>query len=79
MDTKTYRTNRTQFPRTALGRHRGQWVAFSADGRSLLACDEELERLGEILTSQGQDLQQVVFEYVSGPEDDSLLDRAESV
>jgi hypothetical protein len=79
MNTLEYRTNRAQFPREELAKHHGQWVAFSLDGRRILAGDEELERLGERLMARGEDLQQVVFEYVPGPEDNSTLDRVEPV
>jgi hypothetical protein len=79
MNTQEYRTNRAQFPRDELARHHGQWIAFSLDGRSVVAGDEELERLGERLRACGVDLQQVVFEYVPGSEDDSTLDGVESL
>jgi hypothetical protein len=79
MNTQEYRSNRAQFPRDELAKHSGQWVAFSPDGRNVVAGDEDLERLGECLTAQGEDLQQVVFEYVPGPGDDSTLDRVESL
>ena len=79
MNTKEYRTNRAQFPRDELARYSGQWVAFSPDGRHVVAGNEELERLGERLLADGVDLQQVVFEYVPGPSDDSTLDGVESV
>ena len=79
MNTQEYRTNRAQFPRDELAKHSGQWVAFSPDGRHIVAGDEDLERLGECLTARGEDLQQVVFEYVPGSGEDSTLDRVESL
>ena len=78
MNAQEYRTNRAQFPRDELAKHSGQWVAFSLDGRRVVAGDEELERLGERLRARGVDLQQVVFEYVPRPGDDSTLDGVES-
>jgi hypothetical protein len=79
MNTQEYRTNRAQFPRDELARHQGQWIAFSLDGQRVVAGDEELERLGERLRAGGVDLQQVVFEYIPGPGDDSTLGRVESL
>jgi hypothetical protein len=79
MDIKEYRENRRHVSWDALARHRGEWVAFGLDGKRVLAGDPDLERLGEALMAQGQDLQQVVFEYVPGPDDDSTLDRVESL
>jgi len=73
----TIRASRSQFPRDELAKYCGQWVAFSSDGRRVVAGNENLERLGERLAANGEDLQQVVFEYVPGPEDDSTLDRVE--
>lgn len=79
MNTQEYRTNRAQFPREELAKHSGQWVAFSPDGRRVVAAHEDLERLGERLTARGEDLQHVVFEYVAGPGDDATLDRVEAL
>jgi hypothetical protein len=79
MNTKEYQTNRARVPRGELARCVGQWVAFSLDGRRVVGGDEELERLGEGLRAAGVDLQQVVFEYIPGPGDDSSLDGVESV
>ena len=78
MNTKEYRANRGQVPRDELAEYLGQWVAFSLDGQRVVAGDEELERLGERLRADGVDLQQVVFEYLPGPGDDSSLDGVES-
>jgi hypothetical protein len=79
MNTLEYRTNRAQFPREELAKHCGQWIAFSLDGKRVVAGDAELERLGEGLRARGVDLQRVVFEYVPGPEDDTTLDGVESL
>jgi hypothetical protein len=79
MNTQEYRTNRAQFPRDELAKHCGQWVAFSLDGRRVVAANEDLESLGEWLTTRGEDLQHVVFEYVAAPGDNATLDRVESL
>jgi hypothetical protein len=79
MNRQQYRTNRVTFPPAELGRYRGQWVAFSPDGRRILAGAEALERLEEQLAALGEDPQQVVLEHIPGPEDDTSLGGAESV
>ncbi len=78
MDRQQYRNNRVTFPRTELTKYRGQWVAFSADGHDILASAEALECLEEQLAALGADPQEVVLEYVPGPEDDISLGGAES-
>jgi hypothetical protein len=75
--TQEYRTNRSQFPRQELEPYRGQWLAFSADGRRVVAHAEGLERLEEQLAALGEDPQRVVFEHVPGPDDGPDLDPVE--
>jgi hypothetical protein len=77
MNRQQYRTNRAAFPLAELANYRGQWVAFSPDGRRLLAGAEDLERLEEQLAALGEDPQQVVLERVRGPDDDACLGGAE--
>jgi len=68
-----FRSNRAQFSREELAQYRGQWVAFSADGRRILASGETLECLEQKLAAQGNDPQEVVLEGVPGPEEDTFL------
>ncbi len=79
MNGQQYRNNRSDFPLTELAKHRGQWVAFSPDGRRILAGAEAIECLEEQLAALGADPQEVVFEHISGPEDDTSLGSAESL
>src|SRR5262249_46083524 len=72
-----YRTNRSRFPRIELEPYRGSWVAFSGDGRRIVASGETLQRLEEQIAATGQDPQQVVLERVPGPDDDISLGGAE--
>jgi hypothetical protein len=74
-----YRNNRVSFPRAELTKYRGQWVAFSSDGHHILAGAEALESVEEQLAALGEDPQEVVLEYVPGPEDDIILGGAESL
>lgn len=73
MITQEFRQNRAQFPREQLAKYRGQWVAFSPDGRRIVATAETLEALEDHLAAAGEDAQRLVFEGVPGPEDDSFL------
>jgi hypothetical protein len=77
MNPQQYCTNRASFPPAELARYRGQWVAFSLDGRRLVAAAEALERLEDQLAALGEDPQQVVLEHLPDPEDDTSLGGAE--
>jgi hypothetical protein len=68
-----YGANRARFPWVELEQYRGSWVAFSGDGRRLVASGQTIQRLEEQLAAAGQDPQQVVFERIPGPEDDTCL------
>ncbi|HKB38385.1 MAG TPA: DUF5678 domain-containing protein [Gemmataceae bacterium] len=72
-----YQTNRARFPRVELEQYRGSWVAFSGDGRRIVASGETIQRLEEQLAAAGEDPQQVVLERIPGPEDDTCLGGAE--
>ena len=43
--TQEYRNNRTRFPHAELAQYQGSWVAFSGDGRRILARGETVEQL----------------------------------
>ena len=73
MLTQEFRQNRQRFPREELAKYRGQWVAFSPDGRRIVASAGTLADLEERLTNAGEDAQRLAFESVPGPEDDLSL------
>jgi hypothetical protein len=75
--TEEYRNNRAQFPHAELVKYQGAWVAFSADGRRILARGETVEKLEKQLAAEGENSQNVVLEWVPGAEDDSLLGAGE--
>jgi hypothetical protein len=79
MNRQHYRNNRATFPFAELAKYCGQWVAFSADGRLILAGAKAVECVEEQLAALGEDPQEVVFEYIPGPEDDISLGGAESL
>ncbi len=61
---RAFREGRAQFPHEDLAKHAGEWVAFSADGRRLLAAAVDLLDLEHALTRAGIDAREVVFEQV---------------
>lgn len=77
MITREYRTNRAQFPHAELVKHQGTWVAFSADGRRILACGETVEQLEQQIAAKGENSQNAVLEWLPGAEDDSQLGAGE--
>ncbi len=79
MNRQQYRDNRVTFPPAELAKYRGQWVAFSPDGRRILAGAEALECVEEQLAALREDPQEVVLEYIPGAEDDISLGGAESL
>jgi hypothetical protein len=62
--------NREKFPEEELLKYIGQWLAFSADGRTILASAEDLGELDAKLVAAGIDPQDVFFERV--PADDDI-------
>jgi len=79
MNTRQFQGNRSAFPAGELAKYRGQWIAFSSDGRRIVAGAADLERLEEQLAALGEDPQQVLLEHIPGPEDDISLGGAESL
>lgn len=77
MITQEYRNNRAQFPHAELVKYQGAWVAFSADGRRILARGETVEQLEQQIAAVGENSQNVVLEWLPGTEDDSLLGAGE--
>ncbi len=73
MHTQEFLQNRQRFPREELEKYRGQWVAFSPDGRRIVAGAPTLEALHERLDAAGEDSQQLWFEGIPGPDDDFCL------
>jgi hypothetical protein len=76
MDTRRLRQNRAHFPPTELARYRGQWVAFSMDGRRLLAGAGTLGELDATLVALEEDPEKVALEFL-GCEDSYLGGAAE--
>ena len=62
---RTYRENRSRFQPEQLLPFAGQWVAFSGDGKRIVAFDKELADLDAKLAALGLDPQEVWFEQVT--------------
>jgi hypothetical protein len=73
MLTQEFLQNRQRFPHEELEKYRGQWVAFSADGRRIVAGAPTLEALHQRLEAAGENVQQLWFEGIPGPDDDISL------
>ncbi len=72
---KTYRQNRPKISAEEIRKHRGEWVAFSGDGRRIIASAPELTDLEKCLAAAGVDQRDVVFEQI--PSTDTFIGGAE--
>jgi len=52
------------FPLEELGKHRGRWVAFSADGRRLIASCTTLSALDAMVRAAGENPEEVLLERI---------------
>jgi hypothetical protein len=59
-----FQKNRPSFPNEELLKYDGNWVAFSGDGRRIVAYAETLDRLFDVLQAANEDVQEVVYERV---------------
>lgn len=75
--TKTYRQNRQRIPARDLKPYDGQWVAFSADGRRIVASGDTIGQLSERVGAAREDIQEVVLERVEIEAGDIQLGGAE--
>jgi len=74
---KTYRQNRERFPASDLIRYDGQWVAFSADGRQIVASGDSIGEVSERIATARLDLDDVVLERIEIETGDIQLGGAE--
>jgi hypothetical protein len=75
MNLQEFRQNRANFPVAELMKYRGQWVAFSPDGRRIIAGSEDLGTLDKLVATAGEDPELVALEHIDF--DDSYLGGAE--
>ncbi len=62
--TSIYRQNRAAFPLDELRKRNGQWVAFSADGKRIVAGAATLSELADRVRALQQDMRDVVLERI---------------
>jgi hypothetical protein len=77
MDTRQLRENREAFPVAELDKYRGQWVAFSEDGRRVLANAPDLVELDSRLVAIGEDPERMALEFIA--DDESFVTGPETV
>jgi len=77
MDTRQLREDRLAFPAAELVKYRGQWVAFSGDGRRVVASAPDLVGLDALLVARGEDPEQVALEFIDS--DESFVTAPETV
>jgi hypothetical protein len=66
-DLSHYEENRCKFPLEELAKYGGKHVAFSLDGKRIVASGATEEELEAALRSAGIHFSQVVFSYVDSP------------
>ncbi len=59
-----FRENRARFPLDELTRYDGHWVAFSADGRRIIASGTTIGELAERIRSANERLADVMIEHI---------------
>lgn len=62
-------------PIDELLKHRGRWVAFSPDGRRIVASSANLRELDALIQAAGEDPEEVLFEQI--PDGDFIQSGAE--
>lgn len=64
MDPKSFRENRSCLPLAELTAYQGQWVAFSLDGRRIIASSHDIDVLDKLVIEAGEDPEQVALERI---------------
>ncbi len=75
MNLTEYRKNRACLPREELARHQGQWVAFTLDGRKIIASHKDLATLDSLVVAAGEDPEKIALERIE--QDETCLGGAE--
>jgi hypothetical protein len=64
VDPREYRNNRSLISPAELAPYNGKWVAFSLDGRRVIASDEDLGALDKLIVKAGADPARVALERI---------------
>lgn len=75
--TRTYQENRNKFPLDELRRYDGQWVAFSTDGRRVVASASSIAEVAARLDAAHERLENVVLEHIELESNEISLGAAE--
>ena len=75
VNVQEFQMNGARFSAAELAKYRGQWVAFSADGRRIVASNEDLVALDSLLVAAGEDPEKIALERIEC--DDVCLGAAE--
>jgi hypothetical protein len=72
MDMQEFQRNRQAFPAEELAQYAGKYVAWSSDGKQILASDADELQLAQAIKAAGYDTAQVLIAYIA-TKDDILL------
>lgn len=64
MNLREFQENRARFSHEELLKYDGKWVAFSLDGRRIVASDEDLALLYDQIRTAGEDPQNTALERI---------------
>jgi hypothetical protein len=64
MDMRVFNENRRRFPPEKLQKYAGKYVAWSADGASIIDSDEDMSRLDDRLRVAGHELSEILISMV---------------
>jgi hypothetical protein len=71
MNMQEYLRNRVTFPLDELAKHRGEWVAWSPDGRRLVATSRDPDALDDLIRAAGEDPENCPIEGI--PDADCVI------
>jgi hypothetical protein len=75
VNSQEYRQNRARFTLGELEKHKGHWVAFSLDGRRIIAVSADLAALDALVIIADEDPERIALERIDT--DDICLGGAE--
>ena len=64
VNVREFQENRARFSWDDLRKYDGQWVAFSSDGRRVVASHDDLMKLNDLIIAAGEDPQDTPLERI---------------